>query len=384
MRQIIVLGSTGSIGRSTLSVLAENREKFTLKGLAAGENTRVLAEQIKAFAPEMVSVKNRETAETLQEQFPSQTIVYGDQGLMELVALEGVDTVVSAIIGTVALSATEESIRRNHRICLANKETLVAAGDLINRQMEQSKAEIIPIDSEQSAIFQSIGMNQKEFIRRIILTASGGPFFGKSKEEFSAITVKQALAHPTWSMGEKITIDSATLMNKALEIIETCYLFKLKPQQIDVVIHPQSIIHSMVEYVDSSIIAQLSLPDMRIPIIYSLSYPQRFDFTGQPITFGELKKLEFHEVDADAFSSIPMAFHVLKSGGNAGAVFNAANEVAVDHFLRGKINFLDIFNLVEKVLYNETFYPINCVEDVLTTIDDIKKKTEALIQKGAF
>ncbi len=379
-----MLGSTGSIGRNTLSVLAENRDKFLVKGLAAGENITLLADQIKEFSPPIVCVKNRQAAQQLKEGFPSQAVVYGQEGLMELVAQDGVDTVVSAISGTVSLQATEASIQRNHRICLANKETLVAAGDLINKKLKGTQAELIPIDSEQSAIFQSIGMNQRESIRRIILTASGGPFFGKSKEEFSSISVKQALAHPTWSMGTKITIDSASLMNKALEIIEAYYLFDLKPEQIDVIVHPQSIIHSMVEYVDSSIIAQMSFPDMRIPILYSLSYPHRFEFTGRPMTFSQMNRLEFFEVDTDAFSSIPMAYHVLEKGGNAGAVLNAANEVAVEFFLKEKINFLDIFTVVEKILYNETFYPLNSAEDVLATIDEIKNKTITLLEKGAF
>ncbi len=378
------MGSTGSIGQSTLSVLRENLDKFCLKGLAAGDNVALLADQIKEFSPHYVCVNKRQAALRLKEDFPAQTIFYGKEGLMELVTVDGVDTVVSAISGTVALQATEESIKRNHRICLANKETLVAAGDLINKKLKGTQAELIPIDSEQSAIFQSIGMNQREFIRRIILTASGGPFFGRSKEELSSISVNQALAHPTWSMGTKITIDSASLMNKALEIIEAYYLFNLEPEQIDVIVHPQSIIHSMVEYVDSSIIAQMSLPDMRIPILYSLSYPQRFEFTGRPMTFSQMKRLEFYEVDTATFSSIPMAYHVLEKGGNAGAILNAANEVAVEFFLKKKINFLDIFTVVEKILYNETFYPINSVEDVLATIDDIKNKTETLLQKGAY
>jgi len=379
-----VLGSTGSIGRNTVSVLAENRDKFRVKGLAAGENITLLADQIREFSPPIVCVKNRQTAKQLKEGFPSQAVVYGQEGLMELVAQDGVDTVVSAISGTISLQATEASIQQNHRICLANKETLVAAGDLINKKLKGTQAELIPIDSEQSAIFQSIGMNQRESIRRIILTASGGPFFGKSKEEFSSISVKQALAHPTWAMGTKITIDSASLMNKALEIIEAYYLFDLKPEQIDVIVHPQSIIHSMVEYVDSSIIAQMSFPDMRIPILYSLSYPHRFEFTGRPMTFAEMNRLEFFEVDTDAFSSILMAYHVLEKGGNAGAVLNAANEVAVEFFLKEKINFLDIFTVVEKILYNETFYPINSAEDVLATIDETKNKTITLLEKGAF
>jgi 1-deoxy-D-xylulose-5-phosphate reductoisomerase len=397
MRQIALLGSTGSIGTSTLEVIAQNREEFQLTGIAAGENTQLLEKQVREFSPAVIAVKQKSDVELLRHTFPGKKVVYGSEGLLEVINHPGVDTMVSAIDGTTALEATIASIKNNHRICLANKETMVAAGELINQALNESRAEIIPVDSEQSAIFQCIENNQKllrgvqgggfleksppgcqrqsELIKRVILTASGGPFAGINKKEFSKITVKQALAHPTWSMGTKITIDSATLVNKALEIIEAFYLFHLEKGQIDVIIHPQSIIHSMVEFIDSSIIAQLSVPDMRLPILYSLSYPRRIPFPNQSLNFSDIKKLEFFEVDRDKFRSIQMAYHVLEQGKNAGAVLNAANEVAVEYFLQERISFKDIFSVVEHILYNETFYPLHSIEDVKETIAQTKKKT---------
>ncbi|MCK4762664.1 MAG: 1-deoxy-D-xylulose-5-phosphate reductoisomerase [Candidatus Aminicenantes bacterium] len=383
MRNIALLGSTGSIGVNALRVIGGNREKYRLLTLSAGENIDLLARQVSEFSPQVVSVKDKKSAAKLKEIFPGQKIYYGAEGLLEAVSHPQVDTMISAITGTTALPATLQSIKNNQRICLANKETLVAAGDLINEKLARSSAELIPIDSEQSAIFQSIGLNHKDAIRKIILTASGGPFFKKSKADFSKITTAEALAHPTWSMGAKITIDSATLMNKALEIIEAFFLFKLKPEQIDVIIHPQSIIHSMVEFIDSSVIAQLSLPDMKIPILYSLSYPDRVDFNGaEKLDFSKLGKLEFHRVDTEKFSSIGMARYVLDQGGNSGAVFNAANEVAVDYFLQGKITFRQIFSVVEEVLYKEKFYPAASVPDIEETIKNTKIKTGNYIKEN--
>jgi len=381
MRHITVLGSTGSIGTNTLEVLDRNREEYRLVSIAAGENIEVLKEQIQRFSPSIAAVKNKNDAEMLQRIFPGTKMVYGRQGLLELVNDPRIDTMVSAINGTVALEATLVSLKNNHRICLANKETLVAAGELINNTLAGTKAEIIPIDSEQSAIFQSLGDNHREFIKRVILTASGGPFFKKDRDEFSKITIKQALAHPTWDMGAKITIDSATLMNKALEIIEAFYLFRLNKEQIDVIIHPQSIIHSMVEFIDSSIIAQLSNPDMKLPILYSFSYPGRKDFPKQNLDFARLRKLEFHPVDKEKFTSIKMAYHALTRGKNSGAVLNAANEVAVEYFLREQISFHHIFDIVEEVFYNEKFYPISSLEDVMETIKHTKQKTHEYIKK---
>jgi len=386
MRHIALLGSTGSIGTNTLEVIAQNRDKFKLIGIAAGENIQLLEKQVKMFSPEIVGVKRKSDAVELKNTFPGKRVVYGREGLLEIVSDTAVDTMVSAIDGTTALEATVESIKNNHRVCLANKETLVAAGELINEKLTHSNAELIPIDSEQSAIFQSLGFeqNQKEFIKKIILTASGGPFFKTGKEQFSGINIKEALAHPTWAMGTKITIDSATLMNKALEIIEAFFLFQLRKDQIDVIIHPQSIIHSMVEFIDSSVIAQMSVPDMKLPILYSLSYPQRISFNNNRLSFPALEKLEFFPVDMDKFTPIKMAFHALEQGKNSGAVLNAANEVAVDYFLQEKISFKDIFSVVEQIFYNETFYAISSLEDINETTEQTKNKTEHYIEENVM
>ncbi len=405
MRHIALLGSTGSIGTSTLEVIAQNREEFQLTGIAAGENTQLLEKQVREFSPAVIAVKQKSDAESLRHTFPGKKVVYGSEGLLEVINYPGVDTMVSAIDGTTALEATLASIKNNQRICLANKETMVAAGELINQALKESRAEIIPVDSEQSAIFQCLNKKflwkfhgpgggfskeppdrrrQIEHIKRVILTASGGPFASINKDEFSKITVKQALAHPTWAMGTKITIDSATLMNKALEIIEAFFLFHLEKGQIDVIIHPQSIIHSMVEFIDSSIIAQLSVPDMRLPILYSLTYPRRMPFPNQSLDFSQIKKLEFFEVDRDKFSSIQMAYHVLEQEKNAGAVLNAANEVAVEYFLQEKISFKDIFSVVEHIFYNETFYPLHSIEDVKETIAQTKQKTYNYVKENVI
>jgi 1-deoxy-D-xylulose-5-phosphate reductoisomerase len=300
-----------------------------------------------------------------------------------MVCFPGVDTVVAAIDGTSSLRAILKAIDNNHRICLANKESLVAAGALVNRSLDRSRAELLPIDSEQSAIFQSIGADSRDSIRRVILTASGGPFFADVKSDLSTVTPEEALAHPTWSMGEKISIDSATLMNKALEIIEAFYLFRLREDQIDVLIHPQSIVHSLVEFIDSSMIAQLSVPDMKIPILYSLGYPDRFDSVSEGLDLGKLGKLDFYEVDTQRFPSIRLARLVLSEGGNSGAVMNSANEVAVQHFLGGQITFSEIFSVVEAVLEESDFHPIQHVEDVVATIESTRAKTVEIIKRRA-
>ena len=375
VRNIAVLGSTGSIGKNVLDVIASHRDKFRLKSIACGENIDLLIKQVNDFSPEVISVKKKRDAERLKIIFPDKKIFYGNDGIMEVALYKKVDTMVSAINGTTSIEATIESIRSNLRICLANKETLVAAGELINRELDSSNAELIPIDSEQSAIFQCLIPYKKEFVKNVILTASGGPFFKRDKEDFHSITIKEALSHPTWSMGTKITIDSATLMNKALEVIEAFYLFGLNKDQIDVILHPQSIIHSMVEFIDSSIIAQLSVADMRIPILFSLSYPERIKSDIKCLSFSDIKELEFFEVDIKKFSSIEMALYVLENGKNAGAVLNAANEVAVESFLKGEIKFDEIFNVVKEILYNEKFYHINSIIDVNETIEEIKRKT---------
>jgi 1-deoxy-D-xylulose-5-phosphate reductoisomerase len=404
VKNIVVLGCTGSIGRSTLAVLRENREHFRLLALAAGSNTRLLEKQIVEFEPRAVSVKSRQDACQLQERFPRLKTFCGAEGLEEIVSLPGADCVVAAINGTDGLAAVIQAIRLKRRLCLANKETLVAAGELITREINAAGAEIVPIDSEQSAIFQCLAsgvpsagtfrvpsagtfrvpstgtFRAPASLRRVILTASGGPFFKAGDKDFARVTVEEALAHPTWSMGRKISIDSATLMNKALEIIEARHLFALRPEQIDVVIHPQSVVHSLVEFIDSSVLAQLAIPDMKLPILYSLSHPERVPGSSPSLDLAALGRLEFLAVDRKRFPSIQMAYDVLRQGQDAGAVFNTANEVAVDHFLAGKISFPAIFSVVARMMDVWEYRPLLGLDEVLETISRTREKTTAYIE----
>jgi 1-deoxy-D-xylulose-5-phosphate reductoisomerase len=380
-KNIVILGCTGSIGRSTLAVLRENRERFRLLGLAAGSNTQLLIKQIEEFRPQAVSVKSQKDACELQERFPQLKTFFGAHGLEEIVSLPQADTVVAAINGTDGLQATVQAIRLKRRLCLANKETMVAAGELITLEATAHGAEIIPVDSEQSAIFQCLAGNPRRHVLRVILTASGGPFFKDKHKDLATVTVEEALAHPTWSMGKKITIDSATLMNKALEIIEASHLFQLPGEQIDVVIHPQSVVHSLVEFIDSSILAQMAVPDMKLPILYSLSYPERITCPCPSLDLASLRQLEFFPVDRQRFPSVQMAYDVLRQGQNAGAVFNTANEVAVDYYLAKKINFKSIFTAVSLVLDKEGFQPLHNLGDVQETIARTRAQTAATIEK---
>jgi 1-deoxy-D-xylulose-5-phosphate reductoisomerase len=379
VKNVVVLGCTGSIGRSTLAVMSENKDKFRLVGLAAGGNSQLLSRQIAACDPPLICVQSRHHALELRRQHPGKKIFFGDQGLLEIVSQPQVDCVVAAISGTTALAATLQSIRLNQRLCLANKETLVAAGELIRRELSTSRAELLPIDSEQSAIFQCLAGAAIERVRRVILTASGGPFFRDSGRDFASIRVEDALAHPTWSMGKKISIDSATLMNKALEIIETHHLFKLRPEQIDVLIHPQSIVHSLVEFVDTTVMAQMGVPDMKLPILYALSYPERVACAWPSLDLAR-QPLEFFHVDQRRFSSIAMAYDVLRQGGDAGAVFNTANEMAVEYFAAGRIAFQDIFAVVERILARWDFRPAATLDDILETIALARTRTVELIK----
>ena len=375
IKNIVLLGSTGSIGRSALAVLRENQERFRLIGLAAGSNTQLLEKQIYEFSPQAVSVKSLKHAHELQEKFPQKKIFCGAEGLQEIVSLPQADCVIAAINGTDGLQATVQAIRLKRRLCLANKETMVAAGDLINREIAAAGAEIIPIDSEQSAIFQCLAASPQQYVRRVMLTASGGPFFRDKHKDLAHISVEEALAHPTWSMGKKITIDSATLMNKALEIIEAHHLFHLGHEQIEVLIHPQSVVHSLVEFIDSSLLAQLGVPDMKLPILYSLSYPERLAGSCPHLDLPGLGQLEFFPPDRQRFPSIQMAYDVLRQGQNAGAVFSTANEVAVEYFLAGKITFQAIFSVVNHMLDKGDYRPLNDLDDVQETISLTRAKT---------
>jgi 1-deoxy-D-xylulose-5-phosphate reductoisomerase len=389
VRNVVVLGSTGSIGRSTLDVLRENRERFRLLALAAGNNTGLLEKQVAEFGPQAVSVKSREDARRLRDRFPRLKAFFGASGLEEIVSLPGADCVVVAINGTDGLAAVIRAIRLKRRLCLANKETLVAAGELITREITAAGTEIVPIDSEQSAIFQCLAPGAPSAgtfkapagLRRVILTASGGPFFRPGEKDLARVTVEEALAHPTWSMGRKISIDSATLMNKALEIIEASHLFALRPKQIEVVIHPQSVVHSLVEFVDFSVLAQLGIPDMKLPILYSLTYPERVPGPGPSLDLASLGRLEFIAVDRKRFPSIQMAYDVLRRGQDAGAVFNTANEVAVEHFLAGRIPFPAIYSVVAHMLDVWEYRPPRGLDEVLETISRTREKTTAYIEK---
>lgn len=351
MKKVAILGSSGSIGESALEVIRTFPDKFKVTALAVNSNIKSLKSQIEEFAPEVVTVADKIFADELKNSFSGKTkILIGEEGLLEIAANTDYDIFVGAMVGFSGLKPTLEAIKRGKRIALANKETLVVAGELITALAEMSNAEIIPVDSEHSAIFQCLVGEKTSAIKKIILTASGGPFRNKTRNELEAVTVKQALNHPTWKMGSKITIDSATLMNKGLEVIEARWLFNLPKNKIDVVVHPQSIIHSMVEFVDGSIKAQLSAPDMKLPIQYALAYPERFQSDYLQTDFLKIREMNFYEPDFKTFECLQLAYDVLESGGTTPCILNASNEVAVKKFLNGKITFLQIADTIKKSL----------------------------------
>ncbi len=351
MKKLLILGSSGSIGTSALDVIREFPDKFKVIGLTVNKNIDLLEQQIEEFQPEFVCVKNKEKAKSLKERIGNKCKIFQeDSGLLELSSSADYDIFLSSLVGFAGLAPTLEAIKRGKRIALANKETLVVAGELIIDMCKKYNSELIPIDSEHSAIFQCLNGEKSGFIKKLILTASGGPFFTKSKEELSTVTIQEALNHPNWKMGDKVTIDSATMMNKGLEVIEARWLFNLTKEKIDVLIHPQSVIHSMVEFIDGSIKAQLSKPDMKLPILYALSYPERFSFGSVSTDFRKIHQLTFLEPDFNKFECLKLAFNVLNDGGTKPTIMNAANEVAVNNFLSGKIKFLQIPALINEAL----------------------------------
>ncbi len=354
MKNISLLGSTGSIGVQTLDVISQHGDKFNVLGLSAGRNIDLLRHQINKFKPSVVSVLAQEDALKLSKELSGKSIevLYGSNGANEVATIDDVDMVVSAMVGASGLEPTLKAVNKGKDIALANKETLVIAGELITNQASKKNVKIIPVDSEHSAIFQIFSNSEKNFVKRIILTASGGPFLGFSEEELKKVTVELALNHPTWKMGEKITIDSATLMNKAFEIIEARWIFNMPQDKISVCIHPQSIIHSMVEFIDGSILSQMSIPDMRIPISYALSHPNRISLNIQDGNNlpKEFSNLSLENVDEERFTALKLARKALENGGTLPAVMNGANEVAVNAFLNRKIKFMDILIIVEKVM----------------------------------
>lgn len=352
LKNISILGSTGSIGTSALNVIAKHPDKFKVVALTAGANVELLAKQIQQYKPQKVAVANKEAFEKLKSySLPKGIqIAYGKQGIREVASYEKADFVLSAIVGSAGLLPTLDAVRLGKTIGLANKETLVMAGQLVMKEASKSACQILPVDSEHSAIFQCLHGYERSSVSKIILTASGGPFLGMSLTELEKVDAKMALKHPNWSMGKKITIDSATLMNKGLEVIEAHYLFGFDPKQIDVVIHPQSIIHSMVEFQDGVSLAQLSVPDMQAPIAFALSYPQRLPSILKPINWTELHSLTFLKPDKDAFVCLRLAYDALETGGAMPCVLNSANEVAVEAFLHNKIGFNQIPTVIDKAM----------------------------------
>ena len=348
MKSLSILGSTGSIGLSTLDVVARHPDKFNVVALAEGHDVEMMYKQIEKFHPKLVSVRDAEAAVKLKGMLSDQKleIVYGIDGACQVAAHPDADTVVSAIVGAAGLKPTVAAIEQKKILALANKETMVVAGSLVSNLARENGVDILPIDSEHSAIFQSLVGHRHEDLRRILLTASGGPFRGRSKDEIENATPEAALKHPKWSMGAKITIDSASLMNKGLEVIEAKWLFDVDPKQIDVVVHPQSIIHSMVEYRDGCVVAQLGVPDMRAPIAYAISYPERIESGVDALELKEIGELTFEEPDREKFPCLNLAFESLEVGRSMPAVLNAANEIAVDAFLKNKIKFGDIYRVV--------------------------------------
>ena len=365
-KKLTILGSTGSIGRNTLDVVSRFPERFEVVALAAGENIELLAKQAQKFRPHLVSCKNEALARKLAPLLPEGVqLKYGKEGAIACATHPEAELVVSALVGAVGLLPTYEAIRAGKDIALANKETLVMAGPLVTEEAKRRRIKLLPVDSEHSAIFQALQAGKKEEVFRLILTASGGPFRTRPKEEFATITREEALRHPNWQMGAKITIDSATLMNKGLEVIEAHFLFGLSPERIIVKIHPQSIVHSLVEFQDGSVIAHLGIPDMRIPIAYALSYPERLPLDLPRLDLVAVSPLTFEEPDLERFPCLKLAYEALRLGGTAPAILNAANEVAVEAFLEGKIRFDLIPFLIEKTLQETESKPLEKLEDVI-------------------
>lgn len=366
MTNVAVLGSTGSIGRSTLDVIAGSRGELRAVGLSALRNVELLAQQASSHRPRWITVCDGDAAaEADWSALPAGTHLHvGPEQLERLAAADEVDVVVAAIVGSAGLRSTWAALEAGKSVALANKETMVVAGPLVTELAGRRGARIIPVDSEHSAVFQALQAGRADEVRRIVLTASGGPFRRHTLEQLATVTVAEALAHPTWDMGPKITIDSATMMNKALEIVEARWLFGLRPEQIDVVVHPQSIVHSLVEFVDGSLVAQLGQPDMRLPIQYALNYPRRRPGIAPRLDLERAMSLEFEPPDFDRFPALALGLEVARVGGTAGAVLNAANEAAVAGFLAGDLGFTEIVPACRSVLEQHTFDPAPSLADL--------------------
>ena len=368
MNKIVLLGSTGSIGTQTLEIVRNYSDDLQVLALAAGSNVSLMEKQIREFKPKKAVMWSLEAAKDLKEKVADMDveILSGMDGLLDVVTMEEADTVVTAIVGMIGIRPTIAAIESGKTIALANKETLVTAGHIIMPLAKEKGVKILPVDSEHSAIFQSMNGEKKDQVEKILLTASGGPFRGKKTEDLLNIQVEDALKHPNWSMGRKITIDSATLVNKGLEVIEAKWLFDVSLDQIQVVVHPQSIIHSMVQYKDGGIIAQLGTPDMKLPIQYALFYPDRRDLPGKKLDFYELSQMTFEKPDTDTFYGLRLAYDAAKTGGSMPTVYNAANEKAVSLFLDRKIKFLQIPEFIERTMNNHKVIVNPNVSEILS------------------
>ena len=378
MKKVLILGSTGSIGVNSLEVINRLKDDFKVSGLTANSNVSLLLEQVRKFNPDIVAVRDENAAAIIKEKLPPGCNLFvGDKGLIEAAANADYDIFIGAMVGFAGLLPTIEAVKHGKRIALANKETLVVAGELVTDLCREYNSEIIPVDSEHSAIYQCLIGEKLEEVEKLILTASGGPFLNKEKSFFEKATVDEALNHPNWKMGNKISIDSATMMNKGLEVIEARWLFGLPTEKIDVVIHPQSIIHSMVQFVDGSIKAQLGLPDMKLPIQYALTFPERVVNDLERTNLPNIGSLTFFEPDAEKFECLKLAFDALNTGGTAPCILNAANEVAVDKFLNKEIKFSHIPLLINKALDKVK----NSVTPDLGTIFECDRQTRKLVRE---
>ncbi|MDD2318495.1 MAG: 1-deoxy-D-xylulose-5-phosphate reductoisomerase [Geobacteraceae bacterium] len=381
MKKLSVLGSTGSIGVSTLEIVAAHRDKFEIVALTGGNNLQLLKKQIEEFSPQVAAVISEQSARELRSMLPGvkTEILHGVPGMIAAATAADATMVVAAIVGAAGLVPTVAAIKAGKDIALANKETLVTAGHLIMDMVKEQGVRLFPVDSEHSAIFQSLEGHRSDDVSRIILTASGGPFFQYPLDKLREVSIADALNHPNWSMGRKITIDSATMMNKGLEVIEAKWLFDLPVEKISVVIHPQSIIHSLVEYVDGCVIAQLGIPDMKAPIAYALTYPERVETGVRGLDLTAIASLNFFQPDLERFPALQLAFRAAGEGESMPAVMNAANEVAVDAFLSGKIKFTDIAMLIEKTMDAHNAHTLNSIDEVLSADLWGRKKTRELI-----
>ncbi|MBQ9479875.1 MAG: 1-deoxy-D-xylulose-5-phosphate reductoisomerase [Selenomonadaceae bacterium] len=381
MKRMAVLGSTGSIGTQALDVARAHRDLLSVEVIAAHSNDQLLERQIDEFKPTVAILSDEDAYARLKSrrQFRATELIGGRQALIDAGTLDSVDIVLTSMSGFAGLEPTIAAIDAGKDIALANKETLVAAGEIVMRRAKERGVKILPVDSEHGAFFQCLNGEDRRAIGKLLLTASGGPFRGCDRSQLSNVTVDQVLAHPTWNMGRKITVDSATLVNKGLEVIEAKHLYGVEYDQIQVVVHPQSIVHSMVEFVDGSVIAQLASTDMRLPIQYALTFPARIDSTVERLDFWSMRALTFEPPDLDTFRGLKLAYEVGKRGGTAPCVFNAANEIAVNAFLNGRIKFLDIYRVIETVLDRRAVIDRPALEEIISENDAARVDAEHAI-----